>query len=80
MKDEVFFLNTDFSDCNLNEVKQLLINNGWIINIFNNDVFVYESKEDFEMEDLMCSEGGETSDEAFRKCLFSIQDYYNRMK
>ena len=75
MKDEKLFLETDFTLVDLTKIKYQLQLNGWIIESLNNNVSIYESKDDFDWNDPMCEKSDDTYEKSFLYCLLEIQKY-----
>lgn len=87
MKDQSMILALDFKNLNLQALRKAMINNGWIIKetsiSFKREGFkvtIFESKDDYEWNEKMCSKIDTTYDIAFIECLKEIQKYYLRVK
>ena len=79
MKDEKLFLETTFTIDNVNSIKDILVDNGWVFIIKNNCVQIYESEDDLEYEELMTSAYSNRLDTSLLDAFNKIKEYYERV-
>lgn len=83
-KDYELFLRLNLKTVRLNNFKDKLIENGWIIKEEQTDnginVKFYESEYDLDWDNYLYQDNDTTSNKAFKKCITVIRDYYKRIQ